>query len=81
LAKDVLKQEVVAVNLGIEEVKYGSGKDCELSKGVVSCCGIRRTSVIVIKGILNLIYLLEEGYYYVVLLLYAVRAALTLLHI
>jgi len=71
----------VAVNLSIEEVKYSSGRDCELGKGVVGCCGIRCTGVIVIKGVLNLVYLLEEGYYYTVLLLYTVRAALVLLYI
>jgi len=71
----------VVVNLGTEEVKHSGGKDCELGKGVVSCRGIRRTSVIIIKGVPDLVYLPEKGYYYTVLLLHAVRAALALLYI
>jgi len=65
----------------MEEVKHSGGRDCELGKGVVSCCGIRYTSVIIIKGVLDLIYLLKEGYYYIVLLLHTVRAALALPYI
>jgi len=71
----------VVVNLGIKEVKHGSSRDYKLGKGVVSCCGIRYTSVIIIKGVLNLVYLLKEGYYYMVLLSHAIRAALALLYI
>jgi len=65
----------------MEEVKHSSGKDYKLGKEAVSYYGIRCTSVIVIKGVLDLIYLLKEGYYYAVLLLHAVRAVLTLLYI
>ena len=65
----------------MEEVKYSNSKDYKLSKGAVSCCQIGCTGVIVIKGILDLVYLLKKGYYYTVLLLHAVRAALALLYI
>jgi len=71
----------MAVNLGTEEVKHGNSKDYKLSKGAVSCYKIKRTGIIIIKGVLNLIYLLEEGYYYIVLLSHTVKAALTLPHI
>jgi len=71
----------VAVNLGIKEVKHSSGRDYKPGKGVVNCCQIRCTGVIIIKGVLNLIYLLKKGYYYVVLLLHTVKAALALLYI
>ena len=69
------------VNLSIEEVKYSNSKDYELGKGVVSCCRIRCTNIIVIKGVLDLIYLLKKGYYYTVLLLHTVKTALTFPHI
>jgi len=71
----------MAVNLGIKEIKYNGGRDYKLGKGVVSCRGIRCTSVVIIKGVLNLVYLPEKGYYYTVLLLYTVKAALALPHI
>ena len=81
MAKDVLKQEIIAVNLGMEEVKYSGGRDYKPGKGAVSCYKIRCTSVVVIKGVLDLIYLLKEGYYYTVLLLHTVKAVLALLYI
>ena len=65
----------------MEEVKYSGGKDYKLGKGVVNCRQIKYTGVIIIKGIPDLIYLLKEGYYYTVLLLYTVKAALTLPYI
>jgi len=71
----------VAVNLGIKEVKYSGGKDYKLSKGVVSYCRIRRTGIVIIKGVPDLVYLLEKGYYYTVLLLHIIKAALILLYI
>ena len=69
------------VNLGTEEVKHSGGKDYKPGKGVVSCRQIRCISVVIIKGVPDLVYLLKEGYYYVVLLLHTVRAALALPHI
>jgi len=71
----------MVVNLGTEEVKHSNGKDYKPGKGVINCRGIKCTGVIIIKGVPDLIYLPEEGYYYVVLLSHAVRAALTLLYI
>jgi len=71
----------VAVNLGMEEVKHSNSRDCKLGKGVVSCRQIRYTGVIIIKGVPDLVYLLKEGYYYIMLLLHAVRAALALPYI
>ena len=71
----------MVVNLGIKEVKYNGGKDYKLSKGVVSCRQIGCIGVIVIKGVPDLVYLPEEGYYYTVLLSHIIRAALALLYI
>ena len=71
----------MAVNLGIEEVKHSGGRDYKPGKGAVSYCRIRHTSVIVIKGVPDLIYLLKEGYYYTVLLLHIIKAALALPYI
>ena len=65
----------------MEEVKHGSGKDYKPGKGAVSCRGIRCINVVVIKGVPDLVYLPEKGYYYIMLLLHTVKAALTLPHI
>jgi len=71
----------VAVNLSTEEVKHGGGRDYKPGKEAVNYHQIKHTGIVVIKGVLNLVYLLKKGYYYTVLLLHTIRAALALPHI